>query len=72
MRSKHKPKSWKHRRHIDRALLLRVILPVMALGTLAGVWLVKRTDQGLFYRIIYWLLVPIGLKLVYDGATALF
>ncbi|MCE7028337.1 sulfite exporter TauE/SafE family protein [Jiella avicenniae] len=47
------------------------LLPIAPVATLAGVWLVRRTDTGLFYRIIYWLLLPIGLKLVYDGVTAL-
>ncbi|MBO0905883.1 TSUP family transporter [Jiella sonneratiae] len=48
------------------------LLPLAPVATLAGIWLVKRTDPTLFYRIIYWLLLPIGLKLVYDGAAALF
>ena len=55
----------------DNLATSAALLPLAPVATLAGVWLVKRTDQGLFYRIIYWLLVPIGLKLVYDGATAL-
>ncbi|WP_342453114.1 sulfite exporter TauE/SafE family protein [Jiella mangrovi] len=48
-----------------------VLLPLAPLATLAGIWLVKRADPAVFYRIIYWLLLPIGLKLTYDGATAL-
>ncbi len=31
--------AWQHRRHIDKALLLRRILPAMLLGTLAGAFL---------------------------------
>lgn len=56
----------------DNLATSAALLPLAPVATLAGVWLVKRTDPGLFYRIIYWLLVPIGLKLVYDGAAALF
>ncbi|TFF27319.1 sulfite exporter TauE/SafE family protein [Jiella endophytica] len=48
-----------------------VLLPLAPAATLAGVWLVRRTDPSVFYRIIYWMLLPIGLKLAYDGLTAL-
>ncbi|MCQ0988293.1 sulfite exporter TauE/SafE family protein [Jiella marina] len=47
------------------------LLPLAFVATLSGVWLVKRVETELFYRIVYWLLVPIGLKLIYDGAAAL-
>ncbi|MBO0662962.1 sulfite exporter TauE/SafE family protein [Jiella sp. MQZ9-1] len=48
-----------------------ILLPLAPLSTLAGVWLVKRIDPELFYRLIYWMLLPIGLKLAYDGGLAL-
>lgn len=31
--------TWRHRRHIDGRLLLRLIMPFMLVGTLAGFWL---------------------------------
>ena len=43
------------------------LLPVAPVATLCGVWLVKRIAPETFYRIIYALLVPVGLKLAYDG-----
>lgn len=48
-----------------------VLAPLAPVATLAGIWLVKRIEPGVFYRIIYWLLLPIGLKLAYDGGMAL-
>ncbi len=46
-----------------------VLVPLAPLATLAGAWLVKRIDQTLFYRISYSVLLPVGLKLIYDGLT---
>ena len=49
-------------------LMASAILMPLALGsTLAGVWLVRRVDADRFYTLIYWLLLLIGLKLVWDG-----
>ena len=48
-----------------------ILLPLAGIATPAGVWLVRRIDPSVFYRIIYWLLLPIGLKLAYDGGVAL-
>jgi uncharacterized membrane protein YfcA len=44
-----------------------ILIPLAPLATLAGAWLVKRVDQTLFYRITYAALIPVGLKLVWDG-----
>jgi uncharacterized membrane protein YfcA len=44
-----------------------ILLPLAPLATLAGVWLVRRTNRERFYLITYALLIPVGLKLVYDG-----
>lgn len=50
--------SWRHRQHIDRTLLLRVILPAMGLGTAAGVWLQPQlggvTVKLLFAGLVLW------------------
>jgi uncharacterized membrane protein YfcA len=48
-----------------------VLLPVAILATLAGVWLVRRVPAERFYTLIHWLLVAVGLKLVWDGAAFL-
>ncbi|MEN3792716.1 sulfite exporter TauE/SafE family protein [Fulvimarina sp. MAC3] len=54
----------------ENVLTSLVLLPLAPVATLFGVWLVKRIEPELFYRIVYGLLVPVGLKLVYDGVSA--
>lgn len=44
-----------------------VMLPVAILATLAGIWLVRRIPPARFYTMIYWLLLGVGAKLVFDG-----
>jgi uncharacterized membrane protein YfcA len=48
-----------------------ILLPLAPLATMAGVWLVRRTDRERFYFITYALLIPVGLKLVYDALVSL-
>jgi uncharacterized membrane protein YfcA len=47
------------------------LFPVAVLSTWAGVWAVRRMPGERFYTIVYGLLVVVGMKLVYDGVTAL-
>ncbi|MBD3849231.1 sulfite exporter TauE/SafE family protein [Bosea sp. SSUT16] len=47
------------------------LLPFAIAATFAGVWLVRRVPAERFYGIIYWLLVVVGLKLVFDGLGGL-
>jgi uncharacterized membrane protein YfcA len=44
-----------------------ILLPIAIPSTFAGVWLVRRVDADRFYALIYWLMLLIGVKLVYDG-----
>ena len=44
-----------------------ILIPLAPVGVLIGVWLVKRIDQTLFYRILYGLIFTVGLKLLWDG-----
>jgi uncharacterized membrane protein YfcA len=44
-----------------------VLMPLAFASTLAGVWLVRRVDADRFYGLIYWLMLLVGLKLIYDG-----
>ncbi|KAB0678750.1 sulfite exporter TauE/SafE family protein [Aureimonas leprariae] len=44
-----------------------VLLPLAPLATLVGVQLVKRVPRERFYLVTYSLLIPVGLKLVFDG-----
>ena len=43
------------------------MMPLALASTLAGVRLVRRVDADRFYMLIYWLMLAIGLKLVWDG-----
>lgn len=43
------------------------MMPVALVSTLAGVWVVRRVDTDRFYAVIYWLMLGVGLKLVWDG-----
>lgn len=47
------------------------LLPVAVASTFAGVWLVRRVPAERFYTIIYWLLLLVGAKLVFDGIRSL-
>jgi len=44
-----------------------MLIPLAPIGVLIGVWLLKRIDQAVFYRIMYGLIFITGLKLLYDG-----
>jgi len=48
-----------------------VLLPLALASTWAGVWLVRRTPAEGFYRLIYLLLIAVGGKLAWDGASGL-
>jgi uncharacterized membrane protein YfcA len=47
------------------------LFPLAVVTTWAGVWAVRRISGERFYTVIYALLVVVGLKLVVDGAGAL-
>lgn len=44
-----------------------ILIPLAPIGVLIGVWLMKRIDQVLFYRILYGLIFVVGVKLLWDG-----
>ena len=44
-----------------------VLIPLAPIGVWTGVWLVKKIDPVVFYRIMYSLLTVVGLKLLWDG-----
>ena len=46
-----------------------ILVPLAPVGVFIGVWLVKRIDQKIFYRIMYALIFLVGLKLLWDGLT---
>jgi uncharacterized protein len=47
------------------------LFPIAVASTWAGVLLVRRVPGERFYTLVYLLLVLVGLKLVWDGASAL-
>jgi len=53
----------------SRAHLLAslIMMPVALASTFAGVWVVRRVDSERFYAVIYWLMIGVGVKLVWDG-----
>src|SRR5687768_5748190 len=51
----------------DNAVATLVLLPVALLGSLAGIWLVRRVSVERFYVIVYALMIVAGAKLLLDG-----
>lgn len=47
-----------------------VLFPLAIATTLMGVWLVKRIEVQIFYRIMYALTMVVGVKLIWDGARS--
>jgi uncharacterized membrane protein YfcA len=47
-----------------------VLLPLVPVGVWLGVVIQGRLDDKVFYQVSYWALLGIGVKLLYDGATA--
>lgn len=48
-----------------------VLLPISIPATFAGVWLVKRIDTVVFYRVIYALLFVLGVYLVFEALAGM-
>ncbi|MEM9939447.1 MAG: sulfite exporter TauE/SafE family protein [Pseudomonadota bacterium] len=44
-----------------------LLIPFAPVGVLFGVWLLKRMDQTLFYRVMYALIFSVGVKLLWDS-----
>ena len=58
---------------LDRQALMTalVLAPLAIVSTMAGIWLVRRIPVERFYGIIYALLLLVGLKLSFDGLSAM-
>jgi len=52
---------------ISNLTVSAMLLPIAPIGVLIGVWLIKRVDGVLFYRIMYGLIFVTGLKLLWDA-----
>jgi uncharacterized membrane protein YfcA len=55
----------------ENLLTSAALFPVAIASTWAGVLLVRRVKAERFYTIVYCLLILVGLKLIFDGATSL-
>lgn len=44
-----------------------VLMPVAAVSTLAGAWVVRRLRPDIFYPLMYALILVVSLKLIWDG-----
>jgi uncharacterized membrane protein YfcA len=56
-----------------QTLLIALVLMPLAIATnLAGIWLIKRVPEELFYKIAYVLMFLVSLELIRSGAAAIF
>jgi len=46
-----------------------VLLPLVPIGVRLGVVIQGKLDENIFYKVSYWALLGIGLKLLYDGTA---
>lgn len=53
--------------HRETLWVSAALIPIAIISTLAGVWLVKRVNGPLFYRIINWLMILLGARLLWQG-----
>ncbi len=51
--------------------LSAALAPVGILGVFIGIYLVRRIDARLFYRIAYWLVFLLALQLIWEGTNRL-
>ncbi|RYE02091.1 MAG: sulfite exporter TauE/SafE family protein [Sphingomonadales bacterium] len=51
----------------DNLTFAAALMPVAIISTFLGVWLVRRISAERFYTAIYWLMIGVGVKLVWDA-----
>lgn len=49
-----------------------VLAPLAPLSIFTGAWLVKKLNMDVFYRLAYFAIFAVSLKLIWDGASAVF
>ncbi len=57
--------------NVHNLTLSAALAPVGVLGVFLGVYLVRRIDARLFYRIAYWLVFILALQLIWEGSSRL-
>lgn len=53
--------------HADTLWTSAVLMPLAIASTFAGIWLIKRINGPLFYKIINWLMILLGARLLWAG-----
>ena len=61
------PYAWLGLLDLRNLLTSLVLLPIAPMGVWLGVWLARRIDQILFYRLVYVGMFLTGIKLVWDA-----
>jgi uncharacterized protein len=56
---------------VHNLTLAAALTPVAIAGVLIGIWLVRRINAKVFYQLTYGLVFLLSLKLIWDGARAL-
>lgn len=62
--------SWRYRRHVDRDLLLRVILPLMGVGTISGYLLRPELDDTLLKPLFGLLVIWFALRALWQSTQS--
>jgi uncharacterized protein len=57
--------------NVQNLTLSALLAPVGVAGVFLGVFLVRRIDARLFYRIAYWLVFLLALQLIWEGGSRL-
>jgi len=57
--------------NVQNLTLSAALAPVGMAGVFVGIYLVRRISAKLFYRIAYWLVFLLALKLIWDGVQGL-
>ena len=66
------PYAWLGQLQVGNLMTSAALAPLAPIGVMTGVWLHRRVNDRLFFRIVYVLLFSIGAKLVYDGIRGLY
>ncbi|MBX3595387.1 sulfite exporter TauE/SafE family protein [Sphingomonas sp.] len=53
----------------ENLLTAGALMPVAILSTMAGVWLVRRVSPERFYTAIYWLMIGVGIVLIWKAVA---
>ena len=57
--------------NVQNLTMSAALAPVGVLGVFIGIYLVRRIDARLFYRIAYWLVFLLALQLIWEGSSRL-